>query len=210
MALIQCYECNKEISDKAFSCPKCGAPKIKKITCYECNKEINEKALSCPKCGAPKITQKTQQSLDKKNIDDSKDYELEKHPIKKDTWLTRLLKKQFPDNPKIQYRLNLLFIPILHVFVGIIIPSLKIDALVSSLIGGLFFLMLLPVSLYYFLLFIFSFLFNYRETESFSSKYGTNILGFGYILMISYLIYTLNDEMAGGWLIQLWFDIVDY
>jgi hypothetical protein len=180
------------------------------IQCYECNKEISEKATSCPKCGAPKITQKTYQSLDKKNVDDSEDYELEKHPIKKDTWLTRLLQKQFPDKPKIQYRLNLLFLPILHVFVGVIIPSLKIDELVFSLIGGMFFIMLLPASLCCFSLFIFSFLFDTRETESYSSKYGTNILGFGYIVMISYLIYTLNDEMAGGWLIHLWFDIVDY
>ncbi len=27
MALIACSECNKEISDKAFSCPHCGAPR---------------------------------------------------------------------------------------------------------------------------------------------------------------------------------------
>lgn len=26
MAIIQCYECKKEISDKATSCPNCGAP----------------------------------------------------------------------------------------------------------------------------------------------------------------------------------------
>ena len=26
MALIQCYECSKQISDKAISCPNCGAP----------------------------------------------------------------------------------------------------------------------------------------------------------------------------------------
>ena len=26
MALIQCYECSKEISDKAPACPHCGAP----------------------------------------------------------------------------------------------------------------------------------------------------------------------------------------
>ena len=28
MALIKCYECGKEISDKAPSCPQCGAPKL--------------------------------------------------------------------------------------------------------------------------------------------------------------------------------------
>lgn len=26
MALIQCIECKEEVSDKAFTCPKCGAP----------------------------------------------------------------------------------------------------------------------------------------------------------------------------------------
>ena len=26
MALIQCYECSREISDKAPACPHCGAP----------------------------------------------------------------------------------------------------------------------------------------------------------------------------------------
>ena len=28
MSLITCPECKKEISDKAKSCPKCGAPAI--------------------------------------------------------------------------------------------------------------------------------------------------------------------------------------
>jgi len=28
MALIQCYECSREISDKAPVCPHCGAPSI--------------------------------------------------------------------------------------------------------------------------------------------------------------------------------------
>jgi primosomal protein N' len=29
MAMIQCRECNAEISDKAISCPRCGAEMIK-------------------------------------------------------------------------------------------------------------------------------------------------------------------------------------
>jgi len=29
MALTSCYECSKEISDKAPACPHCGAPKKK-------------------------------------------------------------------------------------------------------------------------------------------------------------------------------------
>ena len=28
MALIKCYECKKEISDKAEACPHCGAPNL--------------------------------------------------------------------------------------------------------------------------------------------------------------------------------------
>ena len=34
MALINCIECGKEISDKATTCPNCGAP-IRKDTSYE-------------------------------------------------------------------------------------------------------------------------------------------------------------------------------
>ncbi len=119
------------------------------------------------------------------------------------------MQKQFPDKSKIQYRLNLLFLPFLHLFIGVFIPSLMND-MVVLIVGGGVFIMLFPLSIYYFFLFIFSFLFDIRKIKLSSSKYGTNILGFGYIFMISYLIYTLNDEMAGGWLIQLWFDIVDF
>jgi len=47
MALINCPECNKEISDKAVSCPNCGYP----------IQEVNKPKFSstgynvCPKCG---------------------------------------------------------------------------------------------------------------------------------------------------------------
>lgn len=30
MALIKCKECGEQVSDKAASCPKCGAPIAKK------------------------------------------------------------------------------------------------------------------------------------------------------------------------------------
>ena len=36
MALVKCKECGKEISDKAESCPHCGAPQKKKSTQYGC------------------------------------------------------------------------------------------------------------------------------------------------------------------------------
>ena len=32
MALIQCGECNKQISDQANACPHCGAPLHQKVT----------------------------------------------------------------------------------------------------------------------------------------------------------------------------------
>jgi len=58
MALIKCEECGNEISDKALSCPKCGAPRVTEkknlVKCQKCGSEINDKILSCPKCGAPR------------------------------------------------------------------------------------------------------------------------------------------------------------
>lgn len=45
MALINCPECNKEISDKAISCPNCGNP-MNDRPHYTEDKEF----LVCPKC----------------------------------------------------------------------------------------------------------------------------------------------------------------
>lgn len=42
MALINCPECGKEISDKAISCPHCGNPMNQPVQ--------NEEYLCCPKC----------------------------------------------------------------------------------------------------------------------------------------------------------------
>ena len=39
MALIKCYECSKEISDKAENCPNCGAPKSEKSIIEENSNE---------------------------------------------------------------------------------------------------------------------------------------------------------------------------
>ena len=50
MALIKCYECSAEISDKANCCPKCGAPVIvHKWRCSKCGNMISEEP--CPYCG---------------------------------------------------------------------------------------------------------------------------------------------------------------
>ena len=48
MALIQCKDCNNEISDSAASCPKCGAPVPRTIganeqQCPHCMTVLNEK-----------------------------------------------------------------------------------------------------------------------------------------------------------------------
>ncbi|MFW5669556.1 MAG: zinc ribbon domain-containing protein, partial [Acetivibrio ethanolgignens] len=39
MALINCPECGKEISDKAVSCPNCGVPIAKPIKKEKTNRE---------------------------------------------------------------------------------------------------------------------------------------------------------------------------
>lgn len=48
MALINCPECNKEISDKATVCPNCGYP-IQKQSFN--SKPSSTKVNICPKCG---------------------------------------------------------------------------------------------------------------------------------------------------------------
>ncbi len=48
MALIECYECGKQISDKAPSCPSCGAPAMPpEKKCYECDEVIADET-GCP------------------------------------------------------------------------------------------------------------------------------------------------------------------
>lgn len=54
MALINCNECGAQISDKATTCIKCGAPVVKKeiIKCFECGTELEKGAKTCSNCGA--------------------------------------------------------------------------------------------------------------------------------------------------------------
>lgn len=49
MALINCPECGKEISDKAVACPHCGCP-INTQPRQEVAVEDNEEYVFCPKC----------------------------------------------------------------------------------------------------------------------------------------------------------------
>lgn len=50
MAMISCPECGREISDKAASCPNCGAVVGKKF-CQHCGEKIDTDCVVCPKCG---------------------------------------------------------------------------------------------------------------------------------------------------------------
>jgi hypothetical protein len=48
MALINCPECGKEISDKAISCPNCGMPLSKEISQLEQKNEVQVELLPFP------------------------------------------------------------------------------------------------------------------------------------------------------------------
>lgn len=60
MALINCSECGKEVSDKAASCPNCGNPinnnPIKKDVVVNTTSTTNEDLLKCPKCSSTQLT----------------------------------------------------------------------------------------------------------------------------------------------------------
>lgn len=57
MALINCENCGKEISDKAKVCPQCGnticLEVVEKTICEECQAEIPSGSDVCTNCGCP-------------------------------------------------------------------------------------------------------------------------------------------------------------
>lgn len=52
MALINCPECTREISDKAERCPHCGHPVIIKNTDIQ---SVVDEPITCPKCSSKDI-----------------------------------------------------------------------------------------------------------------------------------------------------------
>ncbi|SHG31476.1 zinc ribbon domain-containing protein [Dysgonomonas macrotermitis] len=54
MALINCSECGKQVSDKAVSCPTCGNP-INKHTTSNAISSSND-IMKCPKCNSTNLT----------------------------------------------------------------------------------------------------------------------------------------------------------
>lgn len=64
MALIQCKNCGKEVSDKAIVCPGCGTQLVeekaieaenivKTVICEECGSEMPMELETCTNCGCP-------------------------------------------------------------------------------------------------------------------------------------------------------------
>lgn len=51
MALINCPECKREISDTARNCPHCGYSFEKMKFCKFCGEKIPEDSIICVKCG---------------------------------------------------------------------------------------------------------------------------------------------------------------
>lgn len=51
MSIINCPECQKEISDTARSCPHCGYSFEKMKFCKFCGEKIPEDSVVCTKCG---------------------------------------------------------------------------------------------------------------------------------------------------------------
>lgn len=51
MALVECPECKKQISDKAVSCPNCGFPLKQQQT----DNAVNNEYLLCPKCHSKEL-----------------------------------------------------------------------------------------------------------------------------------------------------------
>ena len=62
MALMNCPNCGKEVSDRAKACPQCGvvlqveddtAVDEKKKYCPDCGTESSSDTETCPNCGCP-------------------------------------------------------------------------------------------------------------------------------------------------------------
>ncbi len=55
MAIINCPECGKDISDKATSCPHCGVT-INPVPTQPINVNMNNgPSVKCPKCGSSNL-----------------------------------------------------------------------------------------------------------------------------------------------------------
>lgn len=56
MALINCSECGKRVSDKAASCPSCGNPINQHIATTSNTTSSSNNLMKCPKCNSTNLT----------------------------------------------------------------------------------------------------------------------------------------------------------
>ena len=73
MALVNCNNCGREVSDKATICPGCSYKLVNEaaeekeiVLCEECGTEIPDCAEVCSKCGCPIVVQKTEEATPQK------------------------------------------------------------------------------------------------------------------------------------------------
>lgn len=78
MALINCSNCDKQVSDKAKICPHCGQeiviastePVEEKIyLCEECGTEVPTGVEACPNCGCPVPTKETAEEASPQKVE---------------------------------------------------------------------------------------------------------------------------------------------
>jgi hypothetical protein len=55
MALIQCQDCHKDISDSAAACPFCGRPRDKTEAEKTAEFFANRRKYGCPNCGSDEV-----------------------------------------------------------------------------------------------------------------------------------------------------------
>lgn len=70
MALVQCPNCGKNVSDRAVKCPACNFELPKKAeenVCEECGAVLPEGAVECPECGCP-VTVKEDSQLQRVSV----------------------------------------------------------------------------------------------------------------------------------------------
>lgn len=71
MAIIQCPECGKEISDKAKKCVHCGIILAEEVLpkkfCSDCGKEVPIDAAECSYCGCPVEDVREENTLNSEN-----------------------------------------------------------------------------------------------------------------------------------------------
>jgi len=108
MALINCPECTRKISDRSVSCTNCGFPTSKmsfSIQCPECSEFTSNQSNSCTSCGFPLV----------KSVP-SKDIQLSPEELKELNLLKKLEKVGKPDDYGIFNHTNMFIISCIIIY----------------------------------------------------------------------------------------------